>query len=87
MSVKTPLGGIPIEVYGCGHTRGGRMDQGLTWTIHPFRTHVGDPKKVGDRHIRDSMDTKSLHFRITKSETPMSGGQLSAHQRRRIVPP
>jgi hypothetical protein len=47
--------------------------RGLTWTVHPFRTRVGDPKKVGDRHIGDFVDTKSLHFEITKSETPMSG--------------
>ena len=47
--------------------------RGLSWTVHPFRTRVGDPKKVEDRRIGDFMDTKSLHFEIAKSKTPMSG--------------
>jgi hypothetical protein len=46
---------------------------GRTVTVHPFRTRVGDPKKVEDRRIGDFMDTKSLHFEIAKSKTPMSG--------------
>jgi hypothetical protein len=48
--------------------------------------HVRDLKKVRDWHIGDFVDMKSLHFEIVKSETSMSGGQLSIHQRRRIVP-
>jgi hypothetical protein len=34
---ETLIGGIPTEVYGCGHTRGGRVDQGLARRANAHR--------------------------------------------------
>jgi hypothetical protein len=41
---------------------------------------------LGHRDIRDPGDKVFVHFGIVKRDTPMSGSQLSAHQRRRTVP-
>jgi hypothetical protein len=69
------------------------QDRSLVGTRGRDPGHRGSPdeevvhRSLAHRDIRDPGDKLSMHFGIAKLETPMSGGQLSAHQRRRIVPP
>jgi hypothetical protein len=37
-------------------------------------------RHIGDRDIGDPVDKWFVHFEIAICETPISGGQLSAHQ-------
>jgi hypothetical protein len=63
-----------------GRTRGSdqrHREKSRQGSVHRCLSH---------RDIGDPGDKLFVHFGIAKRDTPMSGSQLSAHQRRRTVP-